>query len=245
VVEVERVASTRSAHTDGYLATRAERGATTNITDDPAADLYEPLEQSPSKLIEAARLADVYRAVVPSLVTVPFSAARARERLAVLADSIGPVTLLERVVCEAAATLVDYPDLNGFFTRGRGWKYKDIAVGFAVNAGRSLRVPVVRNTARLSQLDVCRGVRDLTLRYFREELSMQDVSGGTFTVTDLSSVGVTYFVPVLNDRQAAILGLCAADANGQQSLVLAFDHRMSDGMRAASFLNEVRERLES
>jgi pyruvate/2-oxoglutarate dehydrogenase complex dihydrolipoamide acyltransferase (E2) component len=239
------VASTRSARTEGYLATRAERGANTDITHDPAADLYEPLEQSPSKLIEAARLADVYRAVVPSLVTVPFSAARARERLAVLAGSIGPVTLLERVICETAATLADYPDLNGFFTRGRGWKYKDIAVGFAVNAGRSLRVPVVRNTARLSQLEVCRGVRDLTLRYFREELSMQDVSGGTFTVTDLSSVGVTYFVPVLNDRQAAILGLCAADVSGQQNLVLAFDHRMSDGMRAASFLNEVRERLES
>jgi 2-oxoglutarate dehydrogenase E2 component (dihydrolipoamide succinyltransferase) len=135
--------------------------------------------------------------------------------------------------------------MNGFFAKGRAWTYRDIAVGFAVNAGKGLRVPIVRNTAQLSQLDVCRAVRELTLRYFREELSMQDVSGGTFTVTDLSGAGVTYFVPVLNDRQSAILGLCAADAAGQQNLVLAFDHRMSDGMRAAAFLGELRERIES
>jgi pyruvate/2-oxoglutarate dehydrogenase complex dihydrolipoamide acyltransferase (E2) component len=246
VAEVERVAAAKAARTDGYLASRA---ASTTPTADPAEkvalDLSEPLEQSPSKIIEAARLSDVYRAIVPSLVVVPASAERVQAKLAELAASIGPVSLLELVLREVAALLSEYREMNGFYAKGRAWTYRDIAVGFAVNAGKSLRVPVVRNTAQLSQLDVCRAVRDLTLRYFREELSMQDVSGGTFTVTDLSGAGVTSFIPVLNDRQSAILGLCAPDGSGQQNLVLAFDHRMSDGMRAAAFLGELRERLET
>ena len=73
---------------------------------------------------------------------------------------------------------------------------------------------------------------------------MDDVIGGTFTVTDLSSYGVTHFIPVLNDRQAAILGICAErPGTGHQDLVLCFDHRMSEGMRAADFLGALREQL--
>jgi pyruvate dehydrogenase E2 component (dihydrolipoamide acetyltransferase) len=103
----------------------------------------------------------------------------------------------------------------------------------------------VRAAADLTQRDVCRSVRELTLKYFRDELSMADVSGGTFTLTDLSGIGVTHFTPVLNDRQAAILGLCAPGADGaSQNMVLAFDHRLSDGLRAGTFLGELRERIE-
>ena len=52
-------------------------------------------------------------------------------------------------------------------------------------------------------------LRDLSLRYMRDELTIDDVTGGTFTITDLSGDGVVHFVPVLNERQSAILGLCA------------------------------------
>ena len=55
-------------------------------------------------------------------------------------------------------------------------------------------------------------MRDLSLRYMRDELTIDDVTGGTFTITDLSAEGVVHFVPVLNDRQSAILGLCAERA---------------------------------
>ena len=87
-------------------------------------------------------------------------------------------------------------------------------------------------------------MRDLTLRYMRGELTIDDVTGGTFTITDLSGEGVVHFVPVLNERQSGILGLCAARNDGSRELVLTFDHRLSDGMRAARFLAALRERLE-
>lgn len=234
VADVERAAATREQTNGAPSAPYA-----------PASDLTAPLEQSSSKVMEATRLADVYRNVVPSMVTVPISVEHVTNKLGELTGATGPVSLLELVIHEVGALLADYPDLNGFYLNGRAWTYREVAVGFAVNAGKSLRVPVVRDTARLSQLDVCRAVRNLTLRYFRDELAMADVTGGTFTITDLSTHGVTHFVPVLNDRQSAILGICAPPPGASyQNLVLAFDHRMSDGMRGAAFLGELRERLE-
>ena len=195
--------------------------------------------------MEVARLTEVYRSAVPSSVTLPMSPGRVQERLRAVSAENGPVSLLELVIREAAVVLADYPQLNGYYA-GRAWKYRHIAVGFAVNAGKALRVPVVRAAGGRSQLEVCRAVRDLTLRYFRDELSVEDVSGGTFTVTDLSGHGVTHMIPVLNDRQAAILGICAPDLDGvQQNLVLTFDHRMADGMRGAEFLRDLRDCLEA
>lgn len=208
-------------------------------------DDSDPIDESASKLMEALRLSETYRAVVPSLVTVSVSSERVRGRLQDIARSVGPISYLELVVHEAGALLPDYPDLNGYFAEGRGWRYRQVSIGFAVNAGRGLRVPVVRRVPELSQLEVARRIRDLTLRYFRDELSMPDVAGGTFTVSDLSERGVTSFVPVINERQAAILGLCAErPGTAYADVVLCFDHRISDGTRGSDFLGELRERLE-
>jgi len=208
-------------------------------------DECDPIDESPSKLMEALRLSETYRAVVPSLVAVSVSSELTQAHLRNLAEAIGPITYLELVLREVALVLSDYPDLNGYFAEGRGWRYRQVSIGFAVNAGKGLRVPVVRRAAELSQLEVARAVRDLTLRYFRGELAMQDVTGGTFTVTDLSGEGVTNFVPVINERQAAILGLCAErPGTGHRDVVLCFDHRISDGTRGGAFLGELRERLE-
>jgi pyruvate/2-oxoglutarate dehydrogenase complex dihydrolipoamide acyltransferase (E2) component len=205
----------------------------------------DPIDESPSKLMEALRLSETYRAVVPSLVAVSVSSELVQEHLRNLTEAHGPITYLELVIREAALLLSDYPDLNGYFTDGRGWRYRQVSIGFAVNAGRGLRVPVIRRAAELSQLEIARAVRDLTLRYFRGELAMQDVTGGTFTVTDLSGQGVTHFIPVINERQAAILGLCAErPGTGYRDIVLCFDHRISDGTRGGAFLSELREHLE-
>ena len=210
-----------------------------------ANEYWQPLKQSTAKLMEAARLGAVYRSIVPSMVTMPLSCEPLGAKLRARAEGIGPVSLLELTIREAAALLGEFPDLNGFFADGRAWTYRDVAIGFAVNAAGDLKVPVVHGAARLSQLEVCRAVRDLTLRCFRGDLPMNAVSGGTFTLTDLSGAGVTHFVPVLNERQSAILGICAAEPGaGHQNLVLAFDHRMSNGLRGGEFLGALIDRLE-
>jgi 2-oxoglutarate dehydrogenase E2 component (dihydrolipoamide succinyltransferase) len=179
-------------------------------------------------------------------VAVALSCARLDRKLQQLAEAHGPLSLLELAIHEVARLLADFPDLNGFYRDGHPWRHRTIAVGFAVNLGRGLRVPVVRDAAERSPRDVARAVRELSLRYMRNELSVDDVSGGTFTITDLSGHGVVQFVPVLNDRQSAILGLCAErPGSGYRELVLTFDHRLSDGMRAATFLGALRDVLEA
>ena len=203
-----------------------------------------PLELSPSKIIEIQTLKRVHDQAVPSTVTVVLNAVRIDGRLRREAAEHGAVSALELALYETARLLPEWPELNGFYADGRAWSHATVAIGFAVNVGRSLRVPVVKDASSASLRDVARAVRDLTLRYMREELTIDDVVGGTFTITDLSGEGVVNFVPVLNDRQSAILGLCAARSDGSRDLVLTFDHRLTDGMRAARFLATLRGRLE-
>ncbi|HET7608770.1 MAG TPA: 2-oxo acid dehydrogenase subunit E2 [Gammaproteobacteria bacterium] len=203
-----------------------------------------PLELAPAKIAEIQVLKRVHEQVVPSTVTVALEAERVEARLRREAAEHGPVSALELALYETARLLPEWPELNGFYADGRAWSHATVAIGFAVNLGRSLRVPVVKNAGGASLRDVARAVRDLTLRYMRDELAIEDVTGGTFTITDLSGEGVVNFVPVLNERQSAILGLCAARGDGSRDLVLTFDHRLTDGMRAARFLATLRSRLE-
>lgn len=205
----------------------------------------EPLELSPTKVAEVHALQRVYEQVVPSTVAVALDCRRVDERLQALAGEHGPVSLLELCIHEAARLLSEWPELNGFYAQRAAWRYRTVAVGFAINLGRGLRVPVVKRAAELSLRDVARAVRDLSLRYLRDELAIEDVADGTFTITDLSGEGVVHFVPVLNERQSAILGLTAERSGSRtRDLILTFDHRLSDGMQAARFLGALRARLE-
>jgi 2-oxoglutarate dehydrogenase E2 component (dihydrolipoamide succinyltransferase) len=203
-----------------------------------------PLELSPSKITEIETLRRVHEQAVPSTVSTEIRADRLDARLRRETASSGPVSALELALYETARLLPEWPELNGFYSDGRAWAHENVAIGFAVNLGRSLRVPIVKDAGNASLRDVARAVRDLTLRYMREELTIDDVTGGTFTITDLSGEEAVHFVPVLNERQSAILGLCAARRDGARELVLTFDHRLSDGMRAARFLAALRARLE-
>lgn len=231
VADVERVIHQRNVNSTASSST---------------ADDRTPLEQSPSKMLEVQALGQVYESAIPSLVALSLNSEKSNARLRGLSQEHGPLSLLELVIYEAARLLSDYPELNGFYSDGKAWQYKSVAIGFAINLGRSLRVPVLHRTGELSQLEIARRVRNLSLQYMRDELQLADLAGGTFTVTDLSSHSVEHFVPVLNLRQSAILGICAERPSiGRRDLVLTFDHRMSDGMRAGTFLTNLRERLEA
>jgi pyruvate/2-oxoglutarate dehydrogenase complex dihydrolipoamide acyltransferase (E2) component len=222
----------------------ASQGVQRGPADDRIPSGVAPLELTPAKIAEIHTLRRVREEVVPSTVAIELSAERLDTRLRREATNHGAVSALELALYETARLLPEWPELNGYFANGRAWRYETVAVGFAVNLGRSLRVPIVRDASERSLRDVARTVRDLSLRYMRNELTIDDVTGGTFTITDLSSEGVVHFVPVLNERQAAILGICASRSNGSRELVLTFDHRLSDGMQAGRFLAALRARLE-
>jgi len=152
------------------------------------------------------------------------------------------------IVFEAARLLRRYPIFNAFYEDGAANYYDEVNVGFAVDAGGGLKVPVIRDADKKELGVIAREIQDLLLAYTNGEITLEAASGGTFTVTDLSAEGVFSFQPLINHRQSAILGVGAeffppGCSEGSYQLILAFDHRLSEGRAAAQFLKELRDRI--
>jgi len=154
------------------------------------------------------------------------------------------------VVFEVARLLRKYPAFNAYHDDGVVHYYDEVNVGFAVDAGRGLKVPIIREADRKGATAIGSEMRDLVVGYLGDVLPVEALSGGTFTLTDLSGEGVVAFHPLINRGQSAILGLCAevfpgGGREGTFNLVLAFDHQIAEGRTAARFLGDLRDRLAS
>ena len=154
------------------------------------------------------------------------------------------------VVYEAARLLKSYPIFNSFYHEDCVNYYEAVNIGFAVDSDQGLKVPVIRGADKKEPGVIAREIQDLLLSYQTNELKVQDIAGGTFTITDLSGEDALFFHPLINQEQGAILGLGAEQfakgrEEGAYQLFLGFDHRLSEGRMAARFLRELRARLSS
>ncbi|MBJ6763844.1 SDR family NAD(P)-dependent oxidoreductase [Myxococcaceae bacterium JPH2] len=227
-------------------STRTERPP--RAPEEPAASLppnLERLELTASKRREVRALVSTSASVVPSEVVVPVDFRRLQRNLTRLSELHQyPLTVSDVVLHLCGQLLPRYPAFNGVFEAGHPHRYKSVNIGFVLNTGQGIEVPVVRDVDRLALLEVAKEVRACILKYTKGQLSSRDCSNGSFTLTDLSGEGVLQFRPVLNAMQSAILGIGMHRPSGQANLILAFDHRMADGLLAARFLNELRTALE-
>jgi pyruvate/2-oxoglutarate dehydrogenase complex dihydrolipoamide acyltransferase (E2) component len=199
-----------------------------------------------AKRVEAKSLRDGAESTLASVVTVAcptrgFRAAVARQ--AAVGDSATAV-----IVAETARLLRKYPAFNAYHTDGTINYYEDVNIGFAIDAGRGLKVPVIRDADRKEIAAIAAEMRELVVSYLDDRLTVESLAGGTFTVTDLSGESVVAFHPLISRGQAAILGICAevslpGAGAGAFNLVLGFDHQLSEGRTAGRFLGELRERL--
>lgn len=133
-------------------------------------------------------------------------------------------------------------------------------LGMAVDTDRGLLVPVIKDAGDLNIAGLARKIADLAERTRTNSISPDDLSGGTFTLTNTGSRGALFDTPILNQPQVAILGTGAVvkrptvvtDAEGNESiavrsmvyLALSYDHRIVDGADAARFLSAIKVRLE-
>ena len=131
--------------------------------------------------------------------------------------------------------------------------YQDI--GVAVSTDRGLMVPVLRNTEAMGLADIESGIMDFAVRGREGKLGMEDMQGGTFTITNGGIFGSLMSTPILNPPQTAILGMHKIQerpmaVNGQvviqpmMYLALSYDHRMIDGKEAVQFLVTIKDLLE-
>jgi pyruvate/2-oxoglutarate dehydrogenase complex dihydrolipoamide acyltransferase (E2) component len=200
------------------------------------------------KRMEGKYLSSAFRNTLTSVVTVicPTSGLKAAVgRKSELGGSISALVLFE-----TARLLRKYPVLNAFHDQGKVHFYEEVNIGLAMDGGHGLKVPVIAQCDKKGVLDIAREVEDLVLAYLDDKIPVAKLGGGTFTITDLSSEDVISFHPLINQGQAAILGVGAefhppGSREGFFHLILAFDHQLTEGRTAARFLKDLRDRVRS
>lgn len=195
------------------------------------------------KKLEIEALTSGQMGNVNSSLTVEFRSAGVRRALRELDAFNGQV--LPLILFEFSRLLEKEPFFTAFYNAGHVYHYDQVNLGVAIDLGRGLRVAVVREANRLLPIELYERVTDFTLRYMDNKLTEEDLTGGSVTVTDLSSQNIRAFQPLINQHQAVILGV-GGDAGLEghpMSLTLVFDHRVLTGREVATFLAELKERL--
>jgi 2-oxoglutarate dehydrogenase E2 component (dihydrolipoamide succinyltransferase) len=173
------------------------------------------------------------------------------------------LTYLAFIARATVDTLLDYPWVNGEL-RGQSVVTRssvNLGIAVALDEGKGLIVPVIRNAQDLNLTGTARAIQDLAERARTKKLLPDDVQGGTFTITNPGSFGTFHGTPIINQPQSAILGTYALvkrpwviqDELGSDviairplmNLTLTYDHRLVDGAYAGMCLRDLRERLES
>ena len=166
------------------------------------------------------------------------------------------VSFTDIIAKAAARALADHPYLNSTLVKDEITLHPSVNLGVAVSLGADgLIVPVIKDAQAKSLGEFSRTLKELAARAKSGGLTTDEVTGGTFSLTNLGTFGVTQFNPIIVPPQAAILGVCAildtiVAVNGQpavrpmMNLCLSFDHRVVDGAPAAAFLAQLKETLE-
>ena len=238
-------------------ATAAASPSPSPVSTKPVA--AEPVENAPvagvavewtdlprRKVFEAKVLGQGHARTVQSQVTFSVRAPRLRARLERL--GLGSVGLGALVIFEAARLLRKYPEFNAVHDRGRIGSYKAVNVGWAVDGGDGLMVPVIPAADEKTPQEIAEIMQRHIDAYVEGKLATSDFLGGTFTISDLSGDGISHFNPLISQGQSAILGVGGElDGAGNETLylTLAFDHQLTEGRKAAQFVRELAGRLEA
>ena len=165
------------------------------------------------------------------------------------------ITINHLVTFCAIRALVDTPSLNAEFVEGRIVEHSEVHIGFACDTPKGLMVPVVRSSQRLSIHALALRMEALAAQAVQGTIAADDLSGATFTISNLGSLGVESFTPLINPPQVAILGVGAlrlepVRADGRVEFIdavglsLTCDHQAIDGAPGARFLRVIKEKIE-
>ena len=167
--------------------------------------------------------------------------------------NLGFMSFFTKATCYA---LQEWPAVNAYID-GDELVYHDYCdISIAVSAPKGLVVPIIRNAESLSMADIEKKVIELATKARDNKLSMEEMQGGTFTITNGGVFGSLMSTPIINIPQSAILGMHkieerAVVLNGQivirpmMYLAVSYDHRIIDGRESVSFLVRIKELLEN
>ncbi|TFG61650.1 MAG: 2-oxo acid dehydrogenase subunit E2 [Spirochaetales bacterium] len=160
------------------------------------------------------------------------------------------ITINDLVLFAVARVLPKYPDLNAHFLGDTIRRFGQVNLGFAVDTPKGLLVPVIRGAERLSLKEISLESRRLVEACQKGSARPEELSGGSFTVTNLGALGIESFTPVLNIPEVAILDVCSIQPKAvmkgetavfkpHMGLTLTINHQAVDGAPGARFLQEL------
>jgi len=176
-----------------------------------------------------------------------------RARLKTRPD-LAHVTIKDIVTFCTIEALLDVPALNAEYINGEIHQHSEVHIGFACDTPRGLLVPVIRNADALALDELATHARVLAEQAVSGAISPDDLSGATFTLSNLGALGIEQFTPLLNPPQVAILGVGAIalkpirragqiEFQDSISLSLTCDHQVIDGAPGARFLQVLCEKM--
>jgi len=224
-----------------------------------SASEFEVVELTKTRQTIARRLTEAWQAPVFQL-TVTADATElvaTRERMVeLLREGETKPTVSDVLTRLVASALVRHRPVNANFVDGKLHRFSAAHVGLAVAAPSGLVVPVIREADRKSVLEIAADRADIVSRSRDGKLKLDDLEGGTFTISNLGMYGIEQFVAVLNPPQVAILAVgsiadrpVAIDGDlaivPTMTMTLTCDHRAIDGSEGAEFLRDVKAFVES
>jgi len=167
--------------------------------------------------------------------------------------NLGFMSFFAKAVCYA---LAEWPAVNAYIDNDHIVYHNYCDISIAVSAPKGLVVPVIRNAESLSMAEIEKKVVELATKARDNKLTMEEMQGGTFTITNGGVFGSLMSTPIINIPQSAILGMHKIQerpvvVDGQivirpmMYLALSYDHRIIDGRESVSFLVRVKELLEN
>ncbi|HEU4901153.1 MAG TPA: 2-oxoglutarate dehydrogenase complex dihydrolipoyllysine-residue succinyltransferase [Flavisolibacter sp.] len=167
--------------------------------------------------------------------------------------NLGFMSFFTKAVCYA---LAEWPAVNAYIDGDSIVYHNYCDISIAVSAPKGLVVPVIRNAESLSMFEIEKKVVELATKARENKLSLEEMQGGTFTITNGGVFGSLLSTPIINIPQSAILGMHKIQerpvvVDGQivvrpmMYLALSYDHRIIDGRESVSFLVRVKELLEN
>ena len=188
----------------------------------------------------------------------PLLAARAEHNAEHSGHKLSVLAFVSRAT---VATINEFPNINATYTESTVLLWNEVNLGVAVDAPNGLVVPVVRGADRMSAAGLGSAIASLATRARNGDLTLDDLTAGTFTISNPGSVGpVIRAEALINPPQVALLGLPAlkkvpvvtSDEDGDDVVAiktvicpsLTFDHRVLDGGEVIRFLNSMRRRIE-
>lgn len=160
------------------------------------------------------------------------------------------ITINDIVLFVVSRILPRFPEMNAHFLGEKIVEFDRVHLGVAVDTFKGLMVPVIKRADKRSLSNISSEAKRLSTECFESTVAPDDLSGGTFTVSNLGPMGIEHFTPVLNPPEVGILGVCAIGLRAVQKedevshvphmgLSLTFNHQAVDGAPAARFLKQL------